>query len=245
MRVLVWTVPRAVSTAFERALMEHPQTSVHHEPFSLPWYFGPRRISRRYTDQPPRPGATLRAAMEKLRRDPAPVMIAKVMAYCANAYRDRLRLDDFIHTALIRHPGRTVPSLWRASHDTQGTGWDHFDEREVGYADLFEMLQVAEAATGRAPIILDADDLLERPSDGLRAWCDAVGIDYTPDMLTWEPGPVPAWDIWPGWHDNAALSRGLLQKVRSPIPRPPGHLAGIVSRAMGYYRRLHSRRLRF
>ncbi|KAJ3038964.1 hypothetical protein HDV00_012722 [Rhizophlyctis rosea] len=39
--ILLWCAPRSVSTAFERAFISHPQTHVLHEPFSIPYHFGP------------------------------------------------------------------------------------------------------------------------------------------------------------------------------------------------------------
>jgi len=239
LRIFVWTVPRSVSTAFERALIEHPDTSVHHEPFTLPWYFGPDRRSDRYLDRPPRADATWEAAVDRLMNDQAPVVVAKVMAYCATPCLDSIPLERFRHTALIRHPASTVPSLWRGAHDTERTGWSGFDEREVG----FDALETALEATGDA-VVMDADDLLADPPQMLRAWCEAVGLSCDPTMLTWQPGPVPGWDLWPGWHDAAERSAGLVRRDRRPPPAVDEHLRPVVGRALGPYARLHARRLR-
>jgi len=244
-RLMVWTVPRAISTAFERALIEHPETSVHHEPFALAWYYGPERVSSRYAHTPPRAGATCAEGVARLLADPCPYTIAKVMAYCAIHRLDEIPLRDFSHAALIRDPARTVRSLWRASHDTEGTGWDHFEEREIGYTQLESLLEQAEAQTGHAPVILDADELLTAPAAGMAAWCRAVGLPYTEAMLTWEPGPVPGWEAWPGWHDAALKSSGLRQRDRTEPPPPPPHLAAYIERATPIYQRLYARRLTF
>ncbi len=182
--------------------------------------------------------------MPRLLADPGPVVVAKVMAYCAVEHLDAIPLHAFQHTALIRHPARTVPSLWKASHDPQRTGWDSFDEREVGFEALAAVVQTASAATGRPPVVIDADELLADPSGMLQAWCAAVGLSWTPEMLTWEPGPVPAWDMWPGWHDAALASSGLLQRDRTEPPPVPPHLQPIVDRALPAYRGLLEGRLR-
>ncbi|KAJ3056774.1 hypothetical protein HK097_004346 [Rhizophlyctis rosea] len=39
--IILWCAPRSVSTAFERAFISHPTTHALHEPFSIPYHFGP------------------------------------------------------------------------------------------------------------------------------------------------------------------------------------------------------------
>ncbi len=42
-RVILWTAPRSVSTAFERSIRELPTGHILHEPFSQACYLGPER----------------------------------------------------------------------------------------------------------------------------------------------------------------------------------------------------------
>ena len=57
-KLIVWTVPRCVSTAFEKALAQaKPAVVCMHEPLSKPFYFGKERRSPRYADEPPAEGA--------------------------------------------------------------------------------------------------------------------------------------------------------------------------------------------
>ena len=39
-----------------------------------------------------------------------------------------------------------------------------------------------------APPVIDSDDLLENPFEMVKLWCDAVGITFLPEALSWEPG---------------------------------------------------------
>ena len=55
--IILWAPPRSCSTAFERAIVEHPQVAVSHEAFGDCFYFGPDR------KQPPL--AEAEAALEK------------------------------------------------------------------------------------------------------------------------------------------------------------------------------------
>ena len=46
--IVVWTAPRCISTAFERAIIERGDCRVLHEPFSRAYYYGPEARSSRY-----------------------------------------------------------------------------------------------------------------------------------------------------------------------------------------------------
>ena len=39
-RVILWTAPRCMSTAFERAIIERGDCHILHEPFCQPYYWG-------------------------------------------------------------------------------------------------------------------------------------------------------------------------------------------------------------
>ena len=39
-RIIIWTCPRCISTAFERAFIERDDCYVLHEPFGIPFYYG-------------------------------------------------------------------------------------------------------------------------------------------------------------------------------------------------------------
>ena len=72
-RVILWTVPRSVSTAFERAFMQRPGTRTCHEPYGGPYYFGPERSSPRYVSSPPDPAQSYARETEDLLADPGAV----------------------------------------------------------------------------------------------------------------------------------------------------------------------------
>jgi hypothetical protein len=43
------------------------------------------------------------------------------------------------------------------------SGWDHFDAREVGFKELYQMYQLITEQLGQEAIVVDADDLLKYP----------------------------------------------------------------------------------
>ena len=79
---MLWTVPRSVSTSFERMMMARGDHVVIDEPFSRSYYFGPDRRSTRFTDSLPRRSAgEVLADIEEAARE-RPVFV-KDMAYHA------------------------------------------------------------------------------------------------------------------------------------------------------------------
>ena len=51
--IFLWSVPRSVSTSFERMMSARGDHIVFDEPFSQSYYFGPDRRSQRFSDTLP------------------------------------------------------------------------------------------------------------------------------------------------------------------------------------------------
>ena len=90
--------------------------------------------------------------------------------------------------------------------------WPDFDELEVGFPEQRALFDLLTALNGTLPPVIDSDDLLENPDRMVEAFCDAVGISFIPEAMTWEPGGDPsAHSWWDGgsFHANLAQSTGL------------------------------------
>lgn len=150
-------------------------------------------------------------------------------------------LRKFHWTFLIRHPRRAIPSYFRCTVPPLDdlTGFHQFMPNEAGYDELVRLFDFlrnekivgpALAADGDAdkenqtPItLIDADDLLDNPEGIIRAFCEQVGIDFSPDMLSWDDKEnqeyvSKAFEKWRGFHNDAIESTSLK-------PRAPGHVS--------------------
>ncbi|KAK0629740.1 P-loop containing nucleoside triphosphate hydrolase protein [Bombardia bombarda] len=142
-------------------------------------------------------------------------------------------LKQFHFTFLIRHPRRAIPSYYRCTVPPldEVTGFYHFMPSEAGYDELrrlFDFLKDEGIVGGGSDsvkiTVVDADDLLDKPNDIIRAYCGEVGIEYTPDMLKWEDDEsreqaVGAFEKWNGFHDDAIHSTSLkprAHKAKNP-----------------------------
>lgn len=219
-KVFLWTAPRCISTAFERAIMNLKGGKIFHEPYSVAYYFGPQRKSNRYLKDP----VQSEACFEEVSKDLAGTydgmnfIFSKDMAYYLDGNFEILLqkgLSEYKHSFLIRNPKKAVPSLYRASVNTKKTGWDYFDSEEAGFRQMLQLYEFVVKEFDTSPVIIDADDVLESPEEMMKKYCEAMGLVYQENMTTWEPGEVPEWDTWDGWHDAVLKSRGLVQKKKS------------------------------
>ena len=161
----LWTVPRSVSTSFERMMMERGDHVVFDEPFSRSYYFGPDRRSTRYTESLPDSSAEqILSQIEDAARE-RPVFV-KDMAYQAATLLGTDLLKRFDNCFLVRDPAATLRSL---AHR-----WPDFSDEETGWAHLGEAVQIVDSL-GQPRVVLDADLLCSDPRRRGRAVVRADG----------------------------------------------------------------------
>ncbi|KAJ7392693.1 hypothetical protein OS493_010344 [Desmophyllum pertusum] len=124
---------------------------------------------------------------------------------------------------------------------------DYFDPAQAGFRQLLELYEFVDRHIHRNPVVVDADDLLDYPNEILKSYCEAVGLEYEENMTSWEPGPVPEWDAWAGWHEDALKSSGFKARVKKNRPRAcaafdvedlPPEVGAVVEECMPYYEAL-------
>lgn len=255
-RIILWTAPRCVSTAFERSIMTLKNSKIFHEPYSKAYYFGPEKQSPRYASQETNHQATYRSISKMLQKeyDGRDFLFSKEMAYCVENKMHIFTEEgfkNFQHSFLIRHPLKAVYSLFKASTNPKLTGWDYFDPAEAGFRQMLELYEFVDRNIHRNPVVVDADDLLDYPNEILQSYCEAVGLEYEENMTSWEPGPVPEWDTWAGWHEDALKSSGFKPRVKKNRSRActafdvedlPPEVAAVVEKCMPHYEALAAKK---
>lgn len=233
----LWTVPRSASTAFERMVIERDDHTVFHEPFSVPYYYGPGKRSLRYDEV--REDATPEAVVVEIAQAATrrPVFV-KDMAYHLRGIDrgvwNRI-VTEWTHSFLVRDPARTLPSF--AKH------WPDPTAEEAGFEALGELLDAATDA-GVSPVVIDSDDLLTDPHGIVRAWCEAVDLEFDRNALSWDPGMRPEWDVWEEWHTDVAASTGLESVDLEPAKPVDDALVELHARCAPVYERLRNLRIR-
>lgn len=205
-----WVHPRSISTGFERVFIERGDYKVLHEPFSPLYYVYEKRVDvpgQHIDPRVPHSYADIRRWILE-EGDKAPVFF-KDMAY--HPFDHIIKDDEFLkrltHTFLIREPEKTI-----LSHAVMNPG---VTRDEIGYELEFKLFEKVAEVTGQTPVLIDADELEDDPEGITRAYCEAVGIPFIKESLSWDPGQVPEWDSWKEWHVDAAESSGIQKNMET------------------------------
>jgi len=238
-RIAMWSGPRNLSTAMMRSFGSRADTFVSDEPFYGCF------LTDTGADHPMRDEVIAamdcdwRSVMESL-RGPAPgdttVWYQKHMWHHMAGPVGFHDFAGFRHAFLIREPERMIASYLRKREAAE---FEDFGlERQAEFFDR-------EAdRLGRAPPVIDANDVLANPEFVLSKLCEALEIPWDPAMLSWEPGRLATDGIWaPHWYGAVEKSTGFGPPETGPVELP--HEAQrLADRCQPYYERLAGHRIR-
>ena len=247
--LVLWATPRSTSTAFEWMMRMRGDLACFHEPYGEAWYQGEdARAPRLTADSARKAGLSFATVTERLQQAARrrPVFLKDMPQFTDHLWNNGF-LRQFRHSFLIRDPAKVLASLqrsWDKKGDTVG-----FTRNEIGFDEQRRLFELLEERTGEAPIVIDSDDLLEDPHGMVAAYCEAVGLPFIADALSWEPGNRAEVLWYDGddsiWHETLKNSDGL-----KPQPRKPVNISDLSSRLqdlyhdfMPHYRRLYTNRL--
>jgi hypothetical protein len=154
--------------------------------------------------------------------------------------------EQFHFAFLIRDPHFSVPSYYRCTIPPldKVTGFYNYDPSEAGYDELrrhFDYLRreglVGPRVATRPDLnleecktketvheicVVDADDMLDNPAPTIEAFCNSVGLPYSPDLLEWDtPEDYDfacfCFEKWRGFHNDAIESSGLVARKHVSI----------------------------
>ncbi len=138
-------------------------------------------------------------------------------------FTDHLWSDDFLsqfeHSFLIRDPAKVLASLhrsWVRSGNDEG-----FTRNEIGCDEQRRLFDLLSTRFGKTPVVIDSDDLLENPAAMVEKYCNAIGIPFIAEALSWEPGSRSEVLWYAGddniWHKTLKNSDGLKAQPRKTI----------------------------
>lgn len=213
----LWATPRSTSTAFEWAMGHRGDMTCFHEPYNEAFYYGEDWRNDRYFIADPKlkvsQGLTITSVHKKLvDLAQSNSVFIKDFAYSVMHMADNNFLDAHTHTFLIRDPEKVITSMH--------SRWPDITLAEIGFEDLHTLFNRIADKTGSTPVVLDSDELLENPEKGMIAYCNAVGIPYISEALTWEDQKKnekkPTWNTDEhGFHDSLKASKGLAKQKRN------------------------------
>lgn len=232
----LWSAPRSRSTAFARMMIERGDFTVVHEPFSHVVDFGTAEVGDAVAHTETEVMAALTALAGR-----GPLFFKDTTDFhYPGLLADTAFLRGPTHTFLIRHPVEAIASHAALSPDV---GRD-----EIGFAWLAEIFDAVAAATGRPPVVVDSDDLVDRPQETVAAYCATVGIPYRPEAMSWDSGMQRSWQQTGRWHESTSRTRGFERVPAGGRPveevRRDPVLAGYLDHHLPHYERLRAAALR-
>jgi len=234
MRIAMWSGPRNLSTAMMYAFAARGDCAVVDEPFYAA-YLARTGLDHPMRDailaaQPQDPSAVVAGLLGPV---PAqkPLFYQKHMAQHMIPGIPRDWVREVVNVFLIRHPARVAASF--------SAKYDNPTLADIGFvqqAELYEYL----VAEGQSPVVIDSADIRRDPEAMLQRLCAALGIGWTPAMLSWPRGGHADDGVWAAhWYGAVHESTGFAP-AEGPLPALDGPRAALAEAAMPAYARLRA-----
>jgi len=247
----MWSPPRARSTLMMR-VFEALGCRVHDEPFYAYWL----RKTQKIDD--PGYAETLAAHDSDWRRVVAQIQepLGPNTPWCYQKHMaihmlpevdlSWLGHPEFVHGFLIRDPREVVASmaefrdLEHVYHHQGATAAAAL----VGIVQLGRVFDRASALGVRAPLVIDANDVLRNPGAILGAFCRDIGLPFDAQKpLQWAPGQHADDGAWaPFWYKKIFKTTQLGAYQPADVAFPPA-MQEVVDLCIPTYQRLYARRL--
>lgn len=237
--IAMWSGPRNLSTAMMRSFGARADCAVLDEPFYAV-YLSKTGIHHPMREEVLAAQSTDPAEVARALLGPAPggraIWYQKHMPHHMVAGVPRDWFASCRHAVLIRAPERVAASFDAGRPDPT--------VEDLGAPQMDGVVADIEAATGRTPPVIEAEDVRANPAGMLRALCAALEIPFDPAMLNWAPGPRETDGVWAAhWYSSVIASSGFAPPPDGePVLRPA--LARVAVAARPAFERLQARKLR-
>lgn len=234
--IAMWSGPRNISTAMMYAFGNRADCVAWDEPF---YAFS---LLHHGNDHPMREAIISandsdwnRLVARCLAPADKPVFYQKHMTHHMLPGFDRGWIKDLTNAFLIRSPERVLASY--------AVKWPDVTLRDIGFVEQAEIFDMVTDHLGKAPPVVDTEDILDDPSAMLTKLCAACGIAFDPAMLSWPAGPKTFDGVWaPHWYNAVWSSTGLSKPEPRAMELSPA-LQRIAEAARPYYERMRAARI--
>lgn len=234
----MWSGPRNISTAMMRSFGNRSDCTVCDEPFyghylretGLPHPGADEVVAHHETDWR-KVVAWLTGPVPGGKR----VFYQKLMSHHMLPHIELDWLGQLTNCFLLREPAEMITSLI------------HFIPvptlEDTGLPQQRRIYQWVREHTGKHPPVIDSKDVLLDPPGVLRKLCEAVGLVYTDDMLSWPPGGRDTDGVWAKhWYASVEKTTGFgpYKLKGDPVPE---NLLGLLDECEAIYQELSASRL--
>jgi len=243
-RLAMWSGPRNISTAMMRAFENRADCTVWDEPFYA-WYLKQTGLDHPMRDEIIAAGESedwraivadcTTTPLEQNRHGVRPsIQYQKHMTHHMLPEIDLGWLGQITNAFLIRRPEAVLASY----HDRH----TQIELRDVGFKEQAEIFDRVAQAQGRAPVVMDSDDILADPAFALPRLCEHLGIPFDTAMLSWPAGQRESDGVWAAhWYKSVEASTCLAKPSVARVL--PDHLRSLAETCRSFYDRLAEHRI--
>lgn len=226
-RICLWSSPRNLSTALMYSFAQRPDTVVFDEPL----YAHYLRVSG--ADHPGKEeileaqeNEGSKVVVQIVHDDfEKPVVFFKQMTHHL-ADVDFNFLSDLSNIIYIRDPKQIIASYAQVIKEV--TMEDVGIEKQAWLYGFFTEKK-------QPVVVLDSAEILKNPEKVLRTVCDALGIPFCNEMLSWPAGPKPYDGVWAKhWYKNVHQSTHFAPQETSSRELPD-YLTPLYEECKRYY----------
>ena len=239
-RIAMWSGPRNISTAMMRSFGARTDCAVTDEPFYAAYLAATGLIHPMRDEVIASQPTNWRLVADSLvgpAPEGKPIWYQKHMTHHLLPQFGREWSDRFVNAFLIRAPAAVLASY---AHKR-----DDFTLEEIGLPAQAELFDRAAERLGRAPPVVESQDVLADPRGLLTLLCKACGIAFDEAMLSWAPGRRASDGVWaPAWYETLERSSGFAAPGREvDLDDLPEALKPVAEAAWPIYERLARHKL--
>jgi hypothetical protein len=237
MKIAMWSGPRNLSTAMMYSFGVRSDCAIVDEPYYAAY------LANTGFDHPMRSEILATQSCESLTvadilsgsiPDNMPHFYQKHMTHHILPGFDLDWMANVRNVFLIRHPARVIASYVKKRERPS------FDD--LGFRQQMAVYRYA-VNLGQQPVVVDSDDIRGNPRATLSMLCDAIGVPYQEEMLTWPAGGHACDGIWAKhWYGAVHRSTGFAG-AEGPLPVIPDALQPTLNKALEIYEVLAAKNL--
>ncbi len=204
-RIAMWSGPRNISTAMMRSFENRADASVSDEPFYAAYlaatgYRHP--MNEAILAAQPTDSDAVACFVVGPVPDGRRVWYQKHMTHHMLPDFGRDWIDRVTNAFLLRAPEAVLASYV----EKRGS----VTLEEIGLPQQVALFDRVADRLGRAPPVIEAQDVLGDPRATLKVLCEGCAIPFEEAMLSWPAGRRPSDGVWgPAWYDKVERSTGF------------------------------------
>lgn len=208
-----WMYPRSLTTVFMRSIKQRGDFETIFEP-TLPLYWRDRKEKgvQSHQDYEGWP-VVYEDIIKKIFGivEKKPTFVKECAYHAIDQYlADETFLKRCTHTFQIRNPKYVVLSFWKVLGTQRSIRIEDIGGPAVNRMfDRVTEMGLHALDGGKTPLVIDGDDFQNDPEGIMAAWCDAVGVEFKPEALKWEPEWRHEYDHHAGFYHDVGGSSGI------------------------------------